>query len=91
MLKNLSIILAFLFITISFFLNPISVTASISDLKTNSKPKHKISSIIEKTTKFDPQKPISQKLNKNPKDTNELNSDQKDLKIKFNLKNKKQN
>lgn len=77
------LIFSVLFIPVSTFAN------NQPETKINRKPSKEISNIIEKTKKFDPQKPISQKLSKNVKDNNELTSDQKDLKIKFNLKNKK--
>ena len=89
MLKNIFAITSTLIIASSIFLNTIPGSATSSEIKTNRKSKQETTEIINKISKHDPQKPQTQKLSKNVKDNNELTSDQKDLKIKFNLKNKK--
>jgi hypothetical protein len=64
---------------------------SNSYLKINKKSSKEVSELIKSVQDKDKQKPISKKLVKNTNNSNELNSDQVNLKIKFNLKDKKVN
>ena len=61
------------------------------DLQLNKKDSNELSQLLKNIQDKDKQKPISQKLVKNINNSNELNSDQADLKIKFNLKDRKVN
>jgi hypothetical protein len=79
-----------LVLTLSVLTAPISANAQDSkDLKINQKSQKDTSKILDNLKQKDPQKLESQKLERNRNDQNELNSDQKDLKVKFDLKNKK--
>jgi hypothetical protein len=79
-----------LVLTLSVLAAPILANAQDSkDLKINQKSQKDTSKILDNLKQKDPQKLESQKLERNKNDQNELNSDQKDLKVKFDLKNKK--
>lgn len=71
------------------FVSSISTEASSSNVKIDQRSTQQTRDIIQKISKNDPQKPESQKLTKNPKDKNEITSEQNNLKVKFNLKSKK--
>ena len=82
-------------LVLSFFMSIfvfIPTQASTRELRTNKRNKEETSKILRNLKEKDPQKVISQNLEKNSKDNNELNSSQGDnLQVKFNLRDKKIN
>ena len=72
------------------FSTSISSQAATKELKINKGNTTGLKKTLQNLKDKDPQKVISQKLETNSKDKNELNSNQNDnLQIKFNLKGKK--
>lgn len=78
-------------LSVSFF-SSVATQAATKDLKINKKNISELNKTLQNIRDKDPQKPISQKLEKNSKDQNELNSNQSDnLQVKFSLRDKKVN
>jgi hypothetical protein len=82
-------------LVLSFFMSIfgfIPTQASTRELRTNKGNKEEASKILRNLKEKDPQKIISQKLEKNSKDSNELNSNQANsLQVKFSLRDKRVN
>lgn len=85
------ILLAFTLTALIFLSLPLFALAKepAKNLKINQKSTTNFSKTLQNLDRLDPQKPKSQKLTKDKNNPNELISDQNNLQIKFNLKDKK--